>query len=304
MMNAPRTSSDSHERTERARAGLGGGAPPAIMNDAVLGLPPPVPLAPVPTISVIIVTRNVAGLIEAAIRSFLDQDLASSELIIVDGASSDGTAELIGRVLAEAAARGDMRRMAFISEPDQGIYDAMNKGVALSMGMYVYFLGADDVLAGSRVLSQMADLVATGADVVIGRIVYATSGRTFVSKIGPTTYLHNTIHHQSAFYRRTIFERFAYDIGFRLIADYGLTLHLLSRISQCAIARTDRIIATCGEGGASRVDMRTAFLETCAVRGRYFPPLVNGLLTIIYAAKFAAGQALRWVRHGLGRRSA
>ena len=92
-----------------------------------------------PQISVVTVCRNAMETLPRTVDNVLDQLGGVAELVIVDGASTDVTVEYLG---------GLGERVRWISEPDEGIYDAMNRAVALSRGRWILFMGADDLLVG------------------------------------------------------------------------------------------------------------------------------------------------------------
>src|SRR4051812_471640 len=99
-----------------------------------------------PTISVIVVCKNPGPRLAAALSSVREQLHVSTELIVVDGESTDGTREWLESNRAGIT--------TLISEPDGGVYEAMNKGIAVARGEWIYFLGADDRLAGDMILSE------------------------------------------------------------------------------------------------------------------------------------------------------
>lgn len=116
-------------------------------------------------VSVVTVCFNSADTIEETIRSVREQEYESVEHVIVDGGSTDGTREIVGRY------NGRIKK--FISEPDRGIYDAMNKGLGLATGDVVGFLNADDVYASPGVVSDVvAAMHVGGTDGVYGDLVY------------------------------------------------------------------------------------------------------------------------------------
>jgi len=115
--------------------------------------------------SVITVCRNSASTIEDAIRSVASQTYPDIEHIVVDGASTDGTLDLLERYRDRLA--------KVISEPDRGIYDAMNKGVDFATGEIICFLNSDDVYADSAVISKVVDhLRRDNLDVVYGDVAF------------------------------------------------------------------------------------------------------------------------------------
>jgi hypothetical protein len=93
-----------------------------------------------PSVSVIVVTKNPGSRLSAALESVWAQRHVTLELIVIDGASTDGTREFLERHRDRIA--------VLVSEPDAGVYDAMNKGIARATGDWIYFLGGDDRLAG------------------------------------------------------------------------------------------------------------------------------------------------------------
>ena len=99
-----------------------------------------------PLISVITVCYNAASLIEETILSVLSQDYQNLEYLIIDGASTDGTVDIIRKYAG---------RLKFVSEPDRGIYDAMNKGLKMATGDWVNFMNAGDYFANNHVLSDI-----------------------------------------------------------------------------------------------------------------------------------------------------
>jgi len=116
-------------------------------------------------ISVVTVCYNSVDTIVDTLESVLRQDYADAEHIVVDGGSTDGTAGVV------AGYNGRIAK--FVSEPDEGIYDAMNKGVDLASGDIIGCLNADDIYADAHVLSDVAAMMgATDIDAVYGDLVY------------------------------------------------------------------------------------------------------------------------------------
>ena len=102
-------------------------------------------------ISVITICYNAVNDIERTIRSVLDQTFDDIEYIVVDGASKDGTPDRVRALFAEYP----QRNVKLISEPDKGIYDAMNKGIKMATGEWVIMMNAGDVFADSDVLQNV-----------------------------------------------------------------------------------------------------------------------------------------------------
>lgn len=218
-------------------------------------------------------------------ESVAGQNYPNVEHLVVDGGSTDGTVDLL---------RGGQASW-WISEPDRGIFDAMNKAVRAARGEWLYFLGADDSLAAPDVIARCVPEFATDAAVVFGDVRYV-GGPRVRSAFGPRLLLRNAVHHQGAFYARELFEGWGYDPAFRLVADYELNLRVY--LAHRRVVRVDVVIAECGEGGASRTQLRRAFRETNLVRRRHLGPVANAPLAVAYAGEFALSRILlAWRRH-------
>lgn len=226
--------------------------------------------------SIITVARQAARTLPTCIQSVAEQTYPGVEHLVVDGASTDGTADLL-------RARND-RLAWWTSEPDRGIYDAMNKGIDAARGDWLYFLGADDRLASPDAIERCVPYLLRGAALIYGEVRYST-GRRFPSQVGWPLLIGNTVHHQSAFYAARVFHSWRYDSSLRLIADYELNLRLYLAGERCE--RADVVVAECAEGGASRGHIVRAFRETNAVRRRHIGGLLSAPFTVLLAANFA-----------------
>lgn len=194
--------------------------------------------------SIITVCFNSERTIGDTLKSVAGQDWPDFEHIVVDGASTDGT-----MVVVEAHRHA---RLLTHSEPDQGIYDAMNKGLHLAKGDYVLFLNSDDFLLRSDALSLVAARIAeTGADCVFADTQFvigleARTGARFYSARGFKLWwlrVGAMPPHPSSFMRRDLILRLGgFDTRYRLAADFDLIARALLReraswtILRCAIA--------------------------------------------------------------------
>jgi hypothetical protein len=169
-----------------------------------------------PLISIVTVVLDGERYLEQAIQSVVSQSYQSIEYIVVDGGSRDGTINVIKRYEA--------RIDYWVSEPDKGIYDAMNKGWAVSTGDYVYYLGADDVLL-SLPISALTRAHTQGLDIVFGD-VRLSNGRQFKSCYGLQLLLSNTLHHQGLFLRRKMFDTSPFREEYRVFSDFDLNQRL------------------------------------------------------------------------------
>ncbi len=220
-----------------------------------------------PLVSVILPVMNAAGSLAGAVAGILRQGLGPRELIVVDGGSGDGTLDVL---------RGlDTRVDHWESGPDRGIYDAMNRGVDAARGEWLYFMGVDDAFHDDDTLAALVavDPPPAGADLVVGRVLTA-DGRLFCSRFDARLLLKNTVHHQSALYRRRVFERFRYGgraggrIPYRVSGDYQLNLRLF--LEGRRAHAVDRVVARCGSG-LSRQGRWVGYLEEILIRHGELP---------------------------------
>jgi len=173
-----------------------------------------------PLVSVVIVVYNAAGTLSQAIESVTSQTYSNRELVIIDGKSNDGSLEVIQTHKKNIA--------YFISEKDNGVYDAMNKGIAAAKGEWIYFLGADDILHDKLVLQNVFSSAGiSGADFLYGNTRLMVGNRIIGGSRTYRQLIDANISHQAIFYQRNIFSRIGnYDLRYRILADYDLNLRI------------------------------------------------------------------------------
>ncbi len=206
-----------------------------------------------PKISVITVVHNGAATIEDTIRSVASQDYPCIEHIVIDGASTDGTLDIVHRHRDKIA--------AFKSEPDRGMYDAMNKGLALATGEIFGFLNADDIYADSHVLREIADtLWASEVDACYSDLVYVS--RIDASKVvrywKSRPYRDGLFEkgwmpaHPTFYAKRWIYDKYGgYDLVYRRQSDFELTMRFLA-VHHVRSVYIPRVLVRMRSGGASR----------------------------------------------------
>lgn len=168
-------------------------------------------------VSVITVVWNGVKTIEETILSVLSQDYPDVEYVIIDGVSTDGTLEILAKYAD---------KIKLISEPDKGIYDAMNKGILNAKGNWVYFMGCDDVFYDQSVLSKI--FLRPGLDkydFVYGSVQFLHSKLTYDGEFDHDKLCNRSICHQSVFYRKSVFDRYGYfSIDYKSASDYIFNL--------------------------------------------------------------------------------
>lgn len=174
-------------------------------------------------LSVITVTYNALPALKKTMTSVLAQLGTDYEYLVVDGASGDGTPEFL--------AKNTNGRCRWISEPDGGIYEAMNKGVKMAQGEYCLFMNAGDCFVDAKVLAKMIPFL-NGTDLVLGNQIhvdeqgviddYSYSRGSF----SLDNLFQSTIAHQATFIRREILIIHPYDESLRLVSDWKFFLEL------------------------------------------------------------------------------
>ncbi|MBB3187175.1 glycosyltransferase family 2 protein [Microbacter margulisiae] len=182
-------------------------------------------------ISIITVAYNSSDTIREAIESILAQTFSDIEYIIIDGQSRDNTVAIIKEYACRLG-----NRMRWISEPDSGIYDALNKGIRMATGDIVGFLHSDDVFSSVNVLSRIHHVFETyHADVVYGDLVYVKHSnltkaiRYWESKEFTDALLQRgwMPPHPTVFVRREVYQHNGlYDPKLQISADYDFLLRI------------------------------------------------------------------------------
>jgi len=208
------------------------------------------------TISIITVTLNCRDTLRGAIDSVLCQT-AASERIVVDGGSTDGTMDIVREYGAQ------IHRA--VSEPDQGIYDAMNKGVRLASGEIVGILNADDFYVHDRVLEKVLQVFAEkGVDSVYGDLEYVSPVQTDKVvrrwKAGPfqtSDFLLGWMPpHPAFFVRKSVYEKYGlYRPEFISAGDYEMMLRLLYK-HRISAAYLPEVLVRMRAGGVSNRSLR------------------------------------------------
>lgn len=221
-------------------------------------------------ISIITVVFNNVDFIEDAIRSVLFQVYPSVELIIIDGGSTDGTLGIINKFKAEI----DM----LISEPDGGLYDAMNKGVSIATGDVIGFLHSDDIYADTDILSSVANtfIANSSIDAVYGDLKYVA--RNDVGKI--IRYWESCDFnlelvkkgwmppHPTLFVQRKVFETLiGFDTSYSISSDYEFIIRLfwLYETKSCYLNKTFVYMRWGGESNRNFRNMIKKSLEDLRV---------------------------------------
>ena len=240
---------------------------------------PPGQAKPCPLISVVMVVRNGAATFERALQTVISQDRSLVECIVIDGASTDGTVEILRRY--------NDRIDFWSSEPDAGIYDAMNKGAARARGRYVYFLGCDDLLLLN--LRELERHLVDSLTIYYGNVVRQHSRRVYDGQFNAWKLSRRNICHQAIFYPAHLVARWQFTTDYKLLADWEFNLRCFGDKS-LRFQYIPLTVASFTGGGASFKQRDPAFeRDRTQLYRRYLP-------TYIYLAHLVRKTGRRQLR--------
>jgi glycosyltransferase involved in cell wall biosynthesis len=233
-----------------------------------------------PLITVIVAVYNAFNTLQQCLDSVVNQAHANVQLVVIDGASTDGSVDVL---------RGMTDQIDFwISEPDNGIYSAWNKGLLQAKGEWICFIGADDYFCNTSVLKKISDALISlpiNIDVAYGKIVLLGRENNAMYELGqPWEQIQvrfksiMCLPHPGLMHRRTVFEKYGnFDETFKIAADYDMLLRIL--LNGKAHFIPDVISVAMRQGGASSNPSNT-FLALSEVRhsqykaGLYIPGFI------------------------------
>ena len=182
-----------------------------------------------PKITIVTITYNSERYLEQTITSVIEQTYTNREYIVVDGNSSDGTLDIIKKYESEID--------NWISEPDNGIADAMNKGIDLATGDYILFLQSDDYLVNSSVLERASEYLVDRFDIFFFQVLHDITGQNQMSSnrsLGWLTNFKMGSCHQGQLCSRKLFQRIGkFDTSFKIDMDYDLILRAYRAGASC-----------------------------------------------------------------------
>ena len=227
-------------------------------------------------ISIITVCYNSASTIRDTLESVLSQTYQDIEYIVIDGASKDSTLAIISEY--------EGRISTVLSEPDKGIYDAMNKGIKLATGDYVGILNSDDVFSSTSTIEDLVKFLEANpaCDASYANLVFVQRDNTDVvtrkySSSGFSTWKIRfgfMIPHPTFYARRSLFEQFGYyKLGYRVSADFELMTRFITH--GIKLSRHDANMVKMRQGGISttgfwwKVHQNMEIVRACKENGIY-----------------------------------
>lgn len=212
-------------------------------------------------LSIVTVTYNAAGLVEDTLKSVIGQDFHDMEYIVVDGKSTDGTLDIINRYASHI--------QTIVSEPDRGIFDAMNKALRMAKGQWVYFLNAGDLFAGNNVLNEIPWQDVDNKIAFYGDMIYVRGSKEEYSRSREVAFLHESMpaSHQAFFVKTAAAHEVGFDLHYKYAADYNMMLRLITAHGDASFAHIPLTIAKyeAEEGFSSRYP-NDVFGEVIAIR--------------------------------------
>lgn len=217
-------------------------------------------------VSIITVSYNSEKTIRDTIESVLSQDYSDIEYIVIDGGSTDGTMEIVSQF------KGHISRV--VSESDRGIYDAMNKGIALAEGDVIGFLNSDDMYVSNSSVSQlMAPIRAQGVDAAFADLVVVDAIETErvvryydSSYFSPKKFRFGWMPAHPTFFAKKSAYKLAgnYSLDYQIAADYEILVRMLY-VHQLKYAYIQKPLVKMRKGGASSASLRSNWILNCEI---------------------------------------
>ncbi len=233
-------------------------------------------------VSIITAVYNGVKTIEACIKSVLNQTYQNIEYIVVDGGSIDGTFETIKKHTSNpplplfrkggmGGFSGNRRITKWISESDNGIYDALNRGIKMATGDIIGFLHADDVYANNKVIEKVADVfMKYNVDSCYGDLQYVDKNNTnrVIRYWKSSEYKHGKFKygwmppHPTFFVKKEVYEKYGYfNTDFKIASDYELMLRFLQKY-KISTYYIPEVLIKMRLGGASNRSLKNLITKT------------------------------------------
>lgn len=219
--------------------------------------------------SIVTVVLNARFDIEKTMNSIREQSFYDYEYLIIDGGSTDGTLEYVKSKALEDS------RISYISEKDNGIYNAMNKGISMAKGKYIIFMGAGDTFYHENVLSKVARF--SGADIIYGYGFYS-SGEDCGKRVGYKMnkidiLLDRCIAHQATYVKTDLMKKYGFNENYKTYADQDFLIHMF-KIKKTFCYMNEPLCYYDGNGFSSQKENREKYLDDhLRILKCYYPAL-------------------------------
>ena len=215
-----------------------------------------------PKISVVTVCYNAVETIEKTILSVINQTYQNIEYIIIDGGSKDGTVDVINKYCDKIA--------YFVSEPDKGIYDAMNKGIKAATGDWINFMNAGDGFHNDYVVNEFLQQADTKYDIIYGSIIKVLPDIHYRYDPYPIEMMEKCmpLPHQGTFIKVSFHKNHLFDTSFKSSGDYHFFYNAYYHYG-AKFQQIDLVVADFDEsGGMSKKNIKTARMEDLRIWGK------------------------------------
>lgn len=215
--------------------------------------------------SVITINYNNKDGLKRTIESVVGQNYTDFEYIIIDGGSTDGSVALIKKY-AESITY-------WVSEPDKGIYNAMNKGTSHAIGDYLIFMNSGDCFHSSNILSSITNYQ---EDIICGKILRGNSTKPSGHHKDTITLIdlvRDTLPHQAMFIKRDVMIKYPYDEKYKIYADWKFCIEAII-IGNCSFRNIDTIVANYDISGVSAINNHQRLIDKDAILKELFPPRI------------------------------
>ncbi|MDR0558585.1 MAG: glycosyltransferase [Prevotellaceae bacterium] len=172
----------------------------------------------IPRISIVTVVYNAADCLEKTVLSVVNQTYRNIEYIIIDGGSTDGTVDIIKKYEKHLA--------YWVSEPDKGIYDAMNKSMEKATGDWLHFINAGDWFYDLNTVDKMVSKMDCINSLYYGNVFMRNIKKKYWGKFSSIKLAIKNICHQSIFYPKCIYKKYSYSLEFKVFADYHYNISI------------------------------------------------------------------------------
>jgi glycosyltransferase involved in cell wall biosynthesis len=234
-----------------------------------------------PKISVVTITYNAEAALQRTLDSVLSQSYPYVEHLIIDGASTDGTLALVEQYREESTEQAASHEVVVQSEPDRGIYDAMNKGLQKATGDYVLFLNAGDTLPATDTLELAMDKAGDGVGVLYGNTDVVDGEGNFLyhrrlqppERLSWRSFRQGMLVCHQAFYARTeIAREIPYDLQYRFSADVDWCIRVMKEAERrgLQLVNLHTVVANYLEEGATTKNHKASLRERYLVMQRHY----------------------------------
>ncbi len=237
--------------------------------------------------SIITVTYNAAGVLPPTLKSVNEQSFRDFEYLVIDGASTDSTLQLV----EDAAITGTV----VWSEPDKGLYDAMNKAIDRAKGEYLIFLNAGDSFVSAETLAFLARCAQDAPHVIYGQTQLVDAERNVVGMRHLTAPKHldwqsfkdgMLVCHQAFIARRELCPH--YDLQYRFSADFDWCIRVLRNSDRCAYAGDRPIISFLNDGGLTTKNHKRSLRERYRIMCHYYGTAATTVRHLRFALRHLA----------------